>query len=69
MRSVIFIKGLQILTHPEKKNVEQNLNCSQKNIIKIKYIKVYIKAGSTFLQNATDTSKICRLNIKLYSES
>ena len=35
----------------------------------MKYIKVYIKAGNTFLQNAKDTSKICRLNIKIYSES
>ena len=29
----------------------------------------YIKAGSTFLQKAKDTGKICRLNIKIYSES
>ena len=35
----------------------------------MKYIKVYIKAGSTFLQKAKDTGKICRLNIKISSES
>ena len=29
----------------------------------------YIKAGSAFLQKAKDTGKICRLNIKIYSES
>ena len=29
----------------------------------------YIKAGSTFLQKAKDTGKICRLNMKIYSES
>ena len=44
-------------------------NFYRQNIIKIKYIKVYIKAGSTFPQNAKDTGKICRLNIKIYSES
>ena len=35
----------------------------------MKYIKVYIKAGSTFLQKANDAGKICRLNKKIYSES
>ena len=32
----------------------------------MKYIKVYIKAGSTFLQKAKNTGKICRLNLKIY---
>ena len=30
-------------------------------MIKMKYIKVYIKAGSTFPQKAKDTGKISRL--------
>ena len=29
----------------------------------------YIKAGSTFLQKTKDTGKICRLNMKICSES
>ena len=28
----------------------------------MKFIKIYIKAGSTFPQKAKDTCKICRLN-------
>ena len=28
----------------------------------MKYIKVYIKTGSTFPQKAKDTGKTCRLN-------
>ena len=35
----------------------------------MKYIKVYVKASSTFLQKAKDTCKILRMNIKIYSES
>ena len=35
----------------------------------MKYIEVYIRAGSTLLQNAKDACKICRLNMKNYSES
>ena len=35
----------------------------------MKYIKVYIKAGTTFLQKAKGTGKICRLNRKIYSKS
>ena len=31
-------------------------------MVKMKYIKAYIKAGSTFPQKAKDTGKISRLN-------
>ena len=41
----------------------------RQNIVKMKYIEVYIRAGSTLLQNAKDACKICRLNMKNYSES
>ena len=41
----------------------------RQNIVKMKHIKTYIKAGSTFLEKARDIGKICRLNIKIYPES
>ena len=41
----------------------------RQNVVKMKYIKTYIKAGSTFPEKAKDIGKICRLNINIYPES